>query len=541
MAEQKIGETPTAPVWLDPVIPKSRGLDLLGLRAPVQFVGNRMMNGITTITPAVRYLSLRAWLLRTYAEAQGLDEWRSFHDWSANAEAAIAIGNRVAETHALGIVGAGEAANLSDGAGESIDLKALVRQLAISIYANPSRELGISYERSSGIHGLSEERGILLASAAEEQLRTSSIAVQLKNNQPLERASVRDLKEFGKLSALNDIPDQECLGLIDAVMPPEPGPQEKNRVASFSLILALAESLKRTPTEDDIFKSVTSYESTVPHQLDFIRDGWLAYLARDVVAVCHEGAFACIVEALEITQSERGASVLKDDVIEAALRRAVLNSDLLTRVGIELPHNQIDQLKYGDLLNQLLSKERLSSKSDTLLARWANGPSERATASLAEASGGDASVLLPFSWALVYFRALADQQTTDQLSPLFSRQGWARIGLAEVIKPEVERFVEEDWTYMEVLRELFQRTVDQHLRIAWTRLRFEREPKDVAVITSDGRRWSSRRDFMPGRSASRLDQAISWLQQLALIDASGLTDRGESILRRNIAALGLVE
>ena len=43
MADKKVGETLLAPIWPDPAIPKSRGLDLLVLRATVQFVGDRMM------------------------------------------------------------------------------------------------------------------------------------------------------------------------------------------------------------------------------------------------------------------------------------------------------------------------------------------------------------------------------------------------------------------------------------------------------------------------------------------------------------------
>ena len=87
------------------------------------------------------------------------------------------------------------------------------------------------------------------------------------------------------------------------------------------------------------------------------------------------------------------------------------------------------------------------------------------------------------------------------------------------------------------LRELLQRTVDQHLRIAWTRLRFEGSGKDVAVISSDGRRWSYRKPFYPGRSASRIDQAISWLKQLGLCDDTGLTEDGQGYRQRNLEVL----
>jgi hypothetical protein len=48
------------------------GLDLLGLRAPAEAVANRLMNGVTTVTPAIRYFSVRAWLTLRYLKLGGL-------------------------------------------------------------------------------------------------------------------------------------------------------------------------------------------------------------------------------------------------------------------------------------------------------------------------------------------------------------------------------------------------------------------------------------------------------------------------------------
>ena len=45
---------------------ENRGLDLLGLRAPAEAIANRLLNGVTTVTPAIRYLSLRSWLILRY-------------------------------------------------------------------------------------------------------------------------------------------------------------------------------------------------------------------------------------------------------------------------------------------------------------------------------------------------------------------------------------------------------------------------------------------------------------------------------------------
>jgi len=58
------------PSWVDIGGEQIQGLDLLGLRLPVQAIGNSLLDGVTTITPSVRYLSLLAWIVHSYVSAQ---------------------------------------------------------------------------------------------------------------------------------------------------------------------------------------------------------------------------------------------------------------------------------------------------------------------------------------------------------------------------------------------------------------------------------------------------------------------------------------
>ena len=541
MAMLQLPDILQPPAWLSPVIPKSRGLDLLGLRAPAQAIGNNLMNGITTITPAVRYLSLRAWMLRTYALARAPDEWQAIRSWAANAEACIALGNRLAETHAPGVVGSDVASQLLEDPGEYIELKPLVMQIALQIYANPSSELGISFDRPSGVPGLSEERGLRLAEAVDDHFNSNKLADLVRQGQPLDKANLNNLREFGELAALNQIPDSERKVLIDSVMPEEPTTRERNRLATYSLLLLLTDKNNGTSSETDLFSAATSANEPYPPALDSIRDGWLSYLMRDMIAVCHESALACVVTALEGMQTGSATSVQRALVIESAMQRAIQDADLLKRAGLHDQPDRLSEMSFRNVFEALQQMHRIESSSDLRLARWLDKLSEKNIAELADSAGAGGCILLPLAWALVYYRTYSDEVSEDELPPELSRQGWARIGLAEVIKPSVEKFLEEDWSYLEVLQELLQRSVDQHLRIAWTRLRFEREPKDVAVISSDGRRWCYRKPFNPGRTASRVDQAISWLQQLKLIAPNGLTPEGKQILERNIGALEHVQ
>ena len=90
---------------------------------------------------------------------------------------------------------------------------------------------------------------------------------------------------------------------------------------------------------------------------------------------------------------------------------------------------------------------------------------------------------------------------------------------------------------VEVVSWLVQRTVDQHLRIAWSRM-FSDVNKDVAILLCDGDLWKHRgRNYSGGRMASRISEAIAWLEQLLLLDSSGLTSKGEAVLKHGYDVL----
>ena len=75
-----VPDTRPAPDWVDIGADVIRGLDLLGLRLPVQTLGYGLLNGVTTITPSIRYLSLHAWIVHGYAQSRGPDRWDDFRD-----------------------------------------------------------------------------------------------------------------------------------------------------------------------------------------------------------------------------------------------------------------------------------------------------------------------------------------------------------------------------------------------------------------------------------------------------------------------------
>lgn len=537
MAEPSLAGNPSPPRWLDPIDPKNRGLDLLGLRLPVQSIGNSLMDGITTITPVVRNFSIRTWLVSSYINARRPDDWASFREYAASAEACLALGNSLAETGALGVVGSEEAARLlADGEGD-IDLKPLVSQLAAQIYANPSDEIGLTFSRESGIPGITLERGTPLVDFIDSELGKCKIGAALRSAKDLKKADRESLKVFGKLVALNAIRDAERDMLAAAIIPADPQPSEIRRLASFALLLSLTKTLGRLPREKDFFSDVADAKSESPDCLLEVRDGWLRYLVRDSLAVCHEASLAAVVLGIRQLQSSHSSTVRRSDVLDWVINQSAKERASLETLGVGTPSGSIETWKFRDVVGVIDAATQSETGSENLIDRWPGNLQEWDLGNLSLSLGGGAPVLLPIAWLLARRRAEKEVDEATIESRVLSHQGWSRLGLEQVILPQLEKYEAEDWPFLRVVDALVQRTVDQHLRIAWSRLRSERPPRDVAVLTSDGQRWCFRKTFSGGRTASRVSQAISWLRQLGLVGDEGLTEAGDRILRRSLNAL----
>ncbi|MEM8995809.1 MAG: hypothetical protein AAGF23_13565, partial [Acidobacteriota bacterium] len=88
--------------------------------------------------------------------------------------------------------------------------------------------------------------------------------------------------------------------------------------------------------------------------------------------------------------------------------------------------------------------------------------------------------------------------------------------------------------------ELTLRTIDQHLRIPWSRMATDMK-RDISALVTDGTELRSRsKTVFAARTASRLPQAIGWLQQLHLIDEGGTTTEGQEALVKALRTLAEV-
>ena len=103
-----IAKTIEAPEWVDSGSELTGGLDLLGLRIPVQTIGGSLLDGVTTVSPSVRYIGFRAWLIHGYAQSRRPDSWREFTNFAGYVESALVLGNLSRQRTIYGLIGADE-------------------------------------------------------------------------------------------------------------------------------------------------------------------------------------------------------------------------------------------------------------------------------------------------------------------------------------------------------------------------------------------------------------------------------------------------
>jgi hypothetical protein len=212
------------------------------------------------------------------------------------------------------------------------------------------------------------------------------------------------------------------------------------------------------------------------------------------------------------------------------------HNEALRSHGVLRVEEQFDELTFVELFDRieaLTAKDRITECG---LRRWGGGLSELDLIRSIRNVPAGAMALLPVIWCLAVLRA---NEWPESDSNAFEGRlgfGWHLIGVHAVVIPEVKRFIKDGWHVRDVMGELAMRTVDQHLRVSWSRMAVDTR-HDVALLIVDGTDWRSRtekhvQDFRPGRTNSRLGQAINWLHQLQLVQESGLTQFGANLYQR---------
>lgn len=531
-----IAKTVGTPEWIDSGAVLTNGLDLLGLRLPVQTIGGSLLDGVTTVTPSVRYLGFRAWLIYRYGEGHFPDSWQAFTDFSAYAECALVLGNLAQERSLNGLIGADDALIRLDANTSPISISPLVKVPATTIYTGPSEQLGISWSREDKVPGLTAQRGKPLALALDATLSKIPLVEELFGKAPKE-ASREELLELGAVARIDRIPDAEREALVAALLPDAPLPQERARMGSYAALLTLAKAKGALPTETDLFNAACSQKRFGQKVLDHAADGWLTYCIRDAIAVSLEATLAAVMNEIVLGPEDGRLGVESSRIIAELLAR-VDEHDLPLR-GLKLLGNaeSITDLTFRQLFARVEEQLAPGRRQERGISRWDAPLNELDLYNLALRCGAGALSLAVVTWIVVAIRVGAGVKEGILELGNLSYQGWRRLGLRDVILPEIDRLLREDPPLTTVAAGLAYRVVQQHQQIAWSRLQVDLH-RDVALITTEGNRWFSRgKGYNAGRTASRLREALGWMKQLKLIDASGAAPDGQDVLTRALRVL----
>ena len=532
-----IANTLQPPDWISSGAVITGGLDLLGLRLPAQAIGGKLIDGVTTVTPSVRYLAFRAWLIHRYGQSGRADSWQTFTEFAARVESALVLGNLIEDRSIGGLIGSDQALERLARGDSQIEISSLVKSPAATIYTGPSDQLGISKSRDNAVPALVIERGLPLAKVVDHRLALVPVIERILRQDDLGSTSTDDLRELGGMVRIDRVPDDERDLLLAAIMPTKPRATERNRIRTYAALLALAGQRKAAPSESNFFDLVCSAEGFGDPRIDPVADGWVTYCVRDAIAVTQEGVLAAVMAEI-LGQPDGGLAGADRHVVIASLMEPVEEHDSALRdLNLISSSESVADLTFKDMEGRVRQRPLVSGGQKVGVARWPDKLIEPLLYRRALKAGAGALSLTVVAWIMADIRVGDAVREGSQEYQSLSHQGRRRFGLREVVLQDLERFRREDRPLRDVAAEMAMRTVHQHLQITWSRLQVDLR-RDVALLTAEGNKWFSRgKAFAAGRTASRIQQALGWLHQLKLIDANGITADGDVVLQRALMAL----
>ncbi|QQX89730.1 hypothetical protein JJQ59_34975 (plasmid) [Cupriavidus necator] len=507
----------------------SEGIDLLGLRYSVQVIGSALLDGITTVTPSIRYLSLSLWLIYQYASEKRPDSAQAFSDYGKRAEAAVVMGNLLAHSSVPGLIGPITGKKRLAGDDEPT-LAPLVQAAAVDIYQAAAERLHLM-RLTGNVPQIVTERALPIVTAVRSRLERTCLPELLAALDGDADATVsrEALRQLGEAFPMRHIPEDERHMLRNALLPEAPRTSEQPRIATYACLLRLAELLKRVPTNEEFLAAACAAERFAAPSLDTISDGWLLYCIRDVIAAAHERVMELVTYALRDLKN-RNLLATPASVLGELLRSTPDVVRGLTAVGLARDGESLDLMTMRELAKRVGELTGMDRRSANGLNRWAGGFHEEAVQDVLKTSDVGALALLPVAWLLVAQRVDGlDEAIAYQV---LARDEAMRIGIFQTVIPTCQRWLREDQTLIAAIGELMERTVYQHVSIAWSRMQTD-PTKNLALLSEDEGRWRFHgRLFPAGRTGSRIKEAIGWLEQLGLIDEDGLTEEGEKVLHR---------
>lgn len=507
----------------------AQGRDHLGMQAPSIALYGSLLPGITNVTLRIRYYTFYPWLCDRYAKRSGRTAKEAWQVFVRRAEALLALasasieddgfcqgaaGNRWAQRTWNSSKGPFDVVSASAVGAPGGYLKASFGAFG-QVYRNALSELGIlAYTENHPIPVPATGRGDLFAAAFARSVGGAGERFLDAMDEPLlDPSSLKDLgRAFSPRRIATD--SEECSllrELLFAEDAPEPGSGTRRR-ESLRLALHAVSRLRKLPGVMDLRWAL--YHASLPAGDPLEAPGplaptataWQAYQANELGHVAMEALLRLLLAGL----GEEGQATPVREAIESTVEavrsawKGPLPADWAAlRAGLPEPSHRWDR-----------TSPDAGFKAAT---RIMSGESD------AEEAGADAIRLLAALDRRFPAGGNAVEDTFGREATFGTHHRQSIQGLLEWLRAR------ERMPLPDLLAELLLRQViERHLRVALRKLH-DQEQRTFLFEMEDGALFH-RADLAPVWTNPRLETALSFLTDLGLLDARGITDAGREHL-----------
>ena len=511
MAEQDVLEreiAPGFPEWTE--LGQDTGLDPLAMQRATEFVFQNLLVGISTITLRARYYSFFAWMLEAYAREIGVPDELRFRDFHRRAALLYALVN-ISRRDESGVSGANWSYRAIDEAkqgngvidfAEGADADAPVEKRYLrnksgtfrGIYSNQMAELGIVYPgNDENPVPVCTVEGKLLADAFDEE--NAALLPRFLDAIAQAQVPLDELEAMRPIS-LSAIPlngdEQEQLVRVLFAEFENAGTGDRRRAATLGALLATIEERGEVPPVNEIKwawyeKGLGAIEKDPKGRSIMVM--WAIYQANDLLRFAYETILSTAIAR-----------------VEAAEERAIAVAELVSSItsDAELPAGQDWEAFVSSLGPSIEHGSRTRELYEAMVS----------------ASGGErvkVAVRLIGSLSLEASELAAIMKEEFRLDSYYQALSSEFLFLGERAGRPAEAVIAELVRKNVLLRHLFvasgkfraQRAYTYHLEAEDGRLRF-------------------RMGFSPTPSSPRIEQALTFLEDVHMIEGDKVTEAGKS-------------
>lgn len=496
------------PEWTE--TPKKRGLDPLGMQNSGILLYQNLLPGVSNVTLRMRYYGFYCWLIDLYARRHGSTAATDWRQWIRRGEALFALAAaKKGGDAALGVGGVEWALETLQTSDDPIDFGRaaghegrvyLAQALGVfgGAYASQMVEAGFfsdgdNHDLVVPSKTLGADAALAFKQAVGEDAATAFAAAL--DTGVITRAALDALAGFA--------PDAIVAGSAESNLYRDALFGRRNDLAksaprrrdTLKLILRTAKHLNRRPSVDDLrwtlFTPAAGADPRAPQRLR-----WEAYQVQDLFQVAAAGLLRWALDLLRDRSEGLLPRELLDDCL-APLLPSLLGPTWRLHVRA-LAATAPDLRDLARRVTQIRGEQRMAP--------------EQAIAALTLIGALDARV-----------RERGDLE--EELTRSFSFGD----GFRSVTSERGFLSAREDDPIENTLRRFFQdRILNRHAKVALQKFRAQRDYTYLFEI-EDGRfHW--RASYTPVFTTPRLAPALTFLTDIGLLDANGLTPDGQALL-----------